>query len=128
MGHCAASSIYVRTYNSVVMLKDRKWCWKDPEISTVIVKGSQDHLKFTHTGYKMSYEVSHDTLIVSHGTESVNIPPPSKKYATSLSEITPLEEAMDALVPHEHVQIWTSLSISTFALMKKGFAILVTSK
>lgn len=49
----------------LVMLKDSKWCWKVSEISAVIVKGSQDPLKFSHTGYSLSYEVSHDTLIVS---------------------------------------------------------------
>ena len=49
----------------LVILKDDKWCWKVSEISTVVVRGSQDPLKFSHIGYSMSYEVSHDTLIVS---------------------------------------------------------------
>ena len=60
-------------HDSVVMLNDSKWCWKDPEISTVIVKGSQNEMKFTHTGYKMSYDVSHDTVIVSHSSTAVAI-------------------------------------------------------
>ena len=59
---------YVCTYvcSFPVTLNDARWCWKTKEVSIVVVKGSQPPLTFHHVGYSMSYEVSHDTLIVSH--------------------------------------------------------------
>lgn len=48
----------------IVILKNTNWCWKASNISTVVVKERQRPLRFVHTGYLMSYEVSHETTIV----------------------------------------------------------------